>query len=81
MEAILANYCASITELKRSPTKLLLEANGEPIAILNRKYPVAYLVPVKEYEAIIDTLEDIDLAEIIKQRKNEEGVAVSLDKL
>ena len=35
MQSILSNYTASITELKKSPTQLLKDAEGEAIAILN----------------------------------------------
>lgn len=35
MQPILANYTASITELKKSPTQLLKDAGDEVVAILN----------------------------------------------
>ena len=49
MQPILANYTASITELKKSPTQLLNDAGDEVIAILNHNIPSAYLVPSKLY--------------------------------
>lgn len=54
MRTILANYTASITELKQSPSKLIEEAGNEPIAILNHNTPSAYLVPSAYYERIMD---------------------------
>ena len=44
MQPILANYTASITELKKSPTQLLKDAGDEAIAILNHKEKYTYLV-------------------------------------
>jgi len=42
MQPILANYTASITELKKSPTQILEQAGNEAVAILNHNvlYPV-----------------------------------------
>ncbi len=79
MNTVLSNYTASITELKKSPTKLLHEAHGEPIAILNHNRPEAYLIPAKVYELFMDMLEDIELSEIVKERIHEKDSAVEVD--
>ncbi|MEA2112197.1 MAG: type II toxin-antitoxin system Phd/YefM family antitoxin [Campylobacterota bacterium] len=68
MESILANYSASITELKKSPTQLLKEAGNEAVAILNHNIPSAYLVPSELYERMMDIIEDHQLREIIDER-------------
>ena len=83
MHTILADYTASISELKKSPTKVLNEAHGEPVAILNHNPPEAYLIPANAYEALIDTLEDIELSEIVKKRQGEisHAVEVNIDDL
>jgi antitoxin StbD len=83
MHTILADYTASISELKKSPTKVLNEAHGEPVAILNHNTPEAYLIPANAYEALIDTLEDIELSEIVKKRQGEisHAVEVNIDDL
>ncbi|MFW0697034.1 antitoxin, partial [Aliarcobacter butzleri] len=52
-----ANYSASITELKKSPTQLLIEADNVVIAILNHNIPSAYLVPCKLYEKMMDIID------------------------
>ena len=62
MQPILANYSASITELKKSPTQLLNEADNEVIAILNHNIPSAYLVPSKLYEKMMDIIDDYHLS-------------------
>ena len=79
MHTILSNFTASLSELKRAPMKVLYEAHGEPVAILNHNTPEAYLVPAKAYEALMDMLEDIELAKIVRQRQGEKSEAVEVD--
>ncbi|UCN00218.1 type II toxin-antitoxin system prevent-host-death family antitoxin [Sulfurimonas sp. SWIR-19] len=84
MKQILANYTASITELKKSPTKLLDEAGNEPIAILNHNTPSAYLVPSSYYEKIMDILDEHYLEKEVKEALNyskDELVEVDIDEL
>ncbi len=83
MNTILANYSASITELKKSPTKLLEEAGNEVIAILNHNVPSAYLVPSAYYEKIMDIVDDYYLAQEVEERLNdgEESIRVNIDEL
>lgn len=70
MQPILANYTASITELKKSPTQLLKEAGDEAIAILNHNVPSAYLVPSVLYERLMDIVDDYYLAKEVEERLN-----------
>ena len=83
METILANYSASITELKKSPTKLLEEAGDEVIAILNHNTPSAYLVPSAYYEKIMSIVDDYYLAKDVEDRLNdgEDSIKVNIDDL
>ncbi|MGE0739022.1 type II toxin-antitoxin system Phd/YefM family antitoxin [Sulfurimonas sp.] len=70
MQPILANYTASITELKKSPTQLLQQAGDEAIAILNHNVPSAYLVPSVLYERLMDIVDDYYLAKEVEERLN-----------
>jgi antitoxin StbD len=83
MKQILASYSASISELKKNPTALLNAAEGSPIAILNHNKPAAYLIPAETYEALLEKLEDSELAEIVKERlaETEEAISVSFEDL
>lgn len=78
---ILSNMTASITELKKHPMATIKTAHGEPLAILNRNEPVFYCIPAPMYEAMMDVLEDIRLAEIVKERANEEEFEVDINDL
>ena len=83
MNAVLSPYSASISELKKNPSQLIEQADGEAVAILNHNKPTAYLVPADTYEWISNLIEDQELREIIEQRKSEKSKAeaVSLDEL
>lgn len=83
MQPIFANHTASISELKRNPTALLKQADGQPIAILNHNKPSGYLVPAKTYEKMMELLEDLELGKIAEQRMNDKdkAIRVTLDEL
>lgn len=76
MQPVLANCSASITDLKKNPSSLIEEAQGEPIVILNHNRPTAYLIPAKTYQEILEKLEDYELGLIVKERQNEKKLAV-----
>jgi antitoxin StbD len=78
---ILADASISISDLKKNPSAVIDAADGFPVAVLNRNTPSAYLVPAKAWEELMDRLEDIELAEIVRQRADEKPVPVSLDDL
>jgi antitoxin StbD len=79
--SLLADTGVSISELKKNPSAVIEAAGGFPVAILNRNTPAAYLVPAKAWEELIDRLEDIELAEIVRARLGQEEIEVSLDEL
>ncbi|MDP3010499.1 MAG: type II toxin-antitoxin system prevent-host-death family antitoxin [Methylococcales bacterium] len=83
MQQILAPFSATISELKKNPTALLNQAQGEAIAIINHSLPMAYLVPADVYEQLLEKLEDYELGQIVKERQAEKHLAieVSLDDL
>ncbi|AVL70528.1 MULTISPECIES: type II toxin-antitoxin system Phd/YefM family antitoxin [Oligella] len=78
---IYANNSTSISELKKNPMAVMKQAEGFPVVVLNRNQPVFYCVPADAYEALMDKLEDMELADIVRQRQNSPEVEVSLDDL
>lgn len=76
MEQIHSNLSASISELKKNPSALLNKADGEAVAILNHNIPMAYMVPAKTYEIMLEALENADLLELAKSRLKEKDKAV-----
>lgn len=81
LDTILADSSISISELKKNPSAVIEAAGGFPVAVLNRNTPSAYLVPAKAWEALMDRLEDIELAEIVRARIGQEEIEVSIDDL
>ena len=79
MKSVLARCSASISELKKNPSALIKESDGEPIAILNHNKPTAYLIPAETYEELLDSIEDYQLGIIVKDRQSEKFSAISVD--
>ncbi len=74
MVAYKRDEMVGVTELGKSLGKYLDKVIANPfnkIAIIRRNEPEAVIVPIKEYEhmrAAADYLEDMQIAEIIKER-------------
>jgi len=83
MQPILANYTASITELKKSPTQLLKDAGDEAVAILNHNVASAYLVPSDLNEKMVSIIDEYQLSQIVKERleDGEKSIKVTLNDL
>ncbi len=81
MQSVLADKAVSVSELKKNPSAVIGGADGGPVAVLNHNRVMGYLVPAEVYEAMIERLEDLELAEIVRARAGETPVQVSLDDL
>jgi antitoxin StbD len=81
MHTILAESTTSISELKKNPMAVVEQGDGFPVAVLNRNQPAFYCVPAQAYELLMDKLEDLELAKIVEERKNQSEIKVSLDDL
>jgi len=81
MDRIYARASVSISDLKKNPSRIINEAEGAPVAILNHNKPSAYLVPAEAFEALMERFEDYNLAQLVKEREMEPTVKVSLDDL
>jgi antitoxin StbD len=78
---VLTEVVASISELKANPMKVVASGYGMPVAVLNRNQPAFYCVPAAAYQAMMELIDDMALLKIVKERQNEESIAVSLDDL
>ncbi len=80
---ILADMGGSISELKRNPSKFVAAGHGDPVAVLNHNTPEFYCVPADLFEAMMEQLEDIELAALAEKRLGQKGqaVLVTLDEL
>ncbi len=68
---MLSTNLKSITDLRLDPFAITQLARDEgPVYILNRNKPVGVIIDVKEYELLIDQLQDaLDIAEIKTKKK------------
>ncbi len=78
---VLADVTTSISELKKNPMAVVEQGEGFPVAVLNRNQPAFYCVPAEAYEALMDKLEDVELAAIVDARKDQEEIAVDINEL
>jgi len=78
---IYSEITASISELKKNPMATVEAGEGFPIAVLNRNKPAFYCVPAEIYEAMLDRLDDQELAAIVKERSSEPSIRVDLNEL
>jgi antitoxin StbD len=60
---------------------VMAQADGAPVAILNRNKPVFYAVLAPIYAALLDKLADLELAATVRERLDQLEIAVSLDAL
>jgi len=83
MQSLYATQVASISELKKNPSKLINDSEGSPVAILNHNTAAAYLVPVELFEKMMEMLDDNELQNIVSKRlsDNSTPVKVNLDDL
>jgi antitoxin StbD len=81
METIFADKTVSVTELKRNLASVIQEAGNDAVAILNHNKPEAYLLSAPHYERLLERLEDLEDAELIKKRGDGPFVKVRIDEL
>jgi len=81
VQRIHARSSVSISDLKKNPSGIISQAHGEPVAILNHNRPTAYLLPAATFEVIMEQLDDLDLAQLVRERQAEANVRVTLDEL
>ncbi len=81
METIFSNASVSITELKRNPSAVIDAADNEAVAVLVHNKPSAYLVPARAYQDLLERLDDLELAELVRTRAKERRIKVTLGEL
>ena len=78
---ILAEASAGISALKKNPMAVIEHAEGSPVAILNRNRPVFYAVPAAAWEAMLDKIEDLELAALVRERDGEAEIEADINEL
>jgi antitoxin StbD len=81
MQRVEASIAVSVSDLKKSPSAVMEEAKGKAVAILNHNRIMAYMVPAKTYESMLERLDDLYLIEVAKARAGEKGEPANIDEL
>lgn len=81
MEIILSRNSVSVTELKRNPSAVIGAMDDDAVAVLVHNKPSAYLISAKAYEQLLERLDDLELAEVVRSRATEKRVKVTVDEL
>jgi antitoxin StbD len=87
MEALFAETSIGITDLKKNPSAVIRDAGQSPVVVLHHNKPSAYLVPAKTYEAMMDILDDLQLAPLVAERlaaweaDPDQAIEVSIEEL
>tara|TARA_A100001391_G_scaffold201871_2_gene189949 strand:- start:2551 stop:2805 length:255 start_codon:yes stop_codon:yes gene_type:complete len=76
-----ASVSVNITEFNRDPMSAVARGEGAAVAILNANEPVFYAVPVKAHEALLEELEDRELAAIVEDRLGQSEIELAMDEL
>ncbi|BBB33434.1 antitoxin of toxin-antitoxin stability system [Thermotomaculum hydrothermale] len=83
MEKILSPFSVSISELKKSPKKIIENAKKTSVVVLNHNKPCAYILSPEQYENLLEKLEEKTFSEMVKERLKEKdkAVEISIDEL
>lgn len=77
-----AGTTISVTDLRKlTPSKIIEQAGGNPVAILSHNKPEAYLLSAKAYEKILDALDDLELIKTVEKRRGGKTIRVNLEDL
>ncbi len=68
MDHIFADLSVSMTEFKKNPAKVMRSADNRPVAVLSHNKPAFYMLAPELFQALLDELEDKELAQIARQR-------------
>lgn len=81
MQRVEADIAISVSDLKKNPSQVMAQADGQAVAVLNHNRVMAYMVPAARFEAMMERLDDLDLAKTIQDRADELPIRISLDEL
>jgi antitoxin StbD len=81
MQCVLAERIISISELAENAGAVMRDTQIGPIAVLDNNRITAYLVSAELYEAMLNRLDDFDLATLIRARSQETAEPTRLDDL
>ena len=79
MQTILADLAVSMSEFKKNPAAVLLEANNRPVAVLNHNKAAFYMIEPELFEAMMEEIADQDLYQKVLARMADKVNAIEVD--
>ena len=68
-------------ELATKADELTKTAQNQTIVITDDGAPLFYCVPAKEYETMLEKVEDVELAKVVKERADEPEITVNIEEM
>ena len=83
IQRIEADVAISVSDLKKNPSAVFAASAGQPVAVLNHNKVMAYMVPPGICEEMLEMIEDLELARIVREREADPAprVPVNLDEI
>jgi antitoxin StbD len=81
MDEILTKKTTSITEFKANPNREVAAAGDEPFAVLTNNRPSFYVMSPKAYDALLEHIWDLKVAQDVRHSANEQRVRVNIEDL
>lgn len=69
------------SELATKAEELTETAQNQAVVITDDGAPLFYCVPAKEYEAMLQKIDDAELVQIVRDRKADTEISTSVDEL
>ncbi|MEP0709563.1 MAG: antitoxin [Parvibaculum sp.] len=76
LEELRVRRVVGISEFKKNPMRVFVEAKGETFAVLNFNRPEFYIVPAPNYGALLDRIAELERAAM--QAEGEERTRMGL---
>lgn len=77
-QTILAERVISVSELKKNPSAVMENQDAMPIAVLNHNRVMAYIVPAKRYEELLEYVADLEVERKAIERLNDGSKPVKM---
>jgi antitoxin StbD len=79
--SILAERSVSVSALAEDPLAAVSQGEGFAVAVVSHNQPVFYCVPAKAYEALMDYMDDLELAALAAARADQPEIEVDSNTL
>ena len=81
MQRVEAPVAVRVSELKNNPAAIVVDADGESVAVLDDNRVMAHLVPAEAYEAMVEHIDDIELIRTAQERADDTPIPVAFEDL